>query len=122
MNDPVRPLLAIAAVQALGLAVLVVSVLFSGSRADDEPGLLLSGVAVYGLFLAGMLIVIAGLRRRSRFARGPFIVAQLFGLVAAWMFLRSGDQLFQVVGIAVGMLCLAGLVLALRPATMSALQ
>jgi hypothetical protein len=122
MNDPVRPLVAIAAAEALGLAVLVVSVLVAGSRAGGESGLMLSGVAVYGLFLAGLILVIAGLRRRSRFARGPFIVAQLFGLVAAWMFVESGDQLFRVAGIVVGVVCLAGLVLALRPATMSALQ
>lgn len=122
MSDPIRPLVAISAAQTAAVAGLTLSVLVTGVLNGHTLGPLLGGVVVYLIFLAGLAGITVGLHRRSRFARSPFVVAQLFGLVPAWLFLTTGQQPTVAVGVLLGALCLAGLVLALRPATIAALE
>lgn len=105
--------------QAGGVAITLIGGVIAGVRAGDDVGFIVSGALVYGLFLAGLVVVGLGLSRRSRWARGPFVVAQLFALVAAWGF---GQTQLPAVGLALGLLAATGLVLALRPATLAALQ
>jgi hypothetical protein len=120
VGDLVRPLVAIAAVEALGVLATMVATLVSGLRAGDAVSFVLSGAAVYGVFAAGMALVVAGLVHRRSWARAPFIVVQLFTLVVAWN-AAGTSQAFALAAV-LAMLAATGLVLALHPRTRAALR
>lgn len=121
MGDVVRPLIVIAAVETIGVFSTMVAGLVSGLRAGDALGFVLSGAAVYGLFTAGLVIVVLGLMRRRGWARGPFVVVQMFTLVVALYLVQLGGAL-RWIGVGLAMLGAVGLFLALRPAARAALR
>ena len=85
-------------------------------RALRVAGTTLVAVIIYLLFAAGMGLIARGLWRRSRLARTPMVLAQVFGLVSAWLF-WEGDGAAVVAGVVIAVVCVIGIVLTLRPAT-----
>ena len=84
-----------------------------GTNTGASP---LAEVVIYLLFALCLALVARGLWRRSRLARTPMVLAQVFGLISAWLFLE-GDGLAVAAGVAIVAVSLLGIYLTLRPAT-----
>lgn len=122
MADPVRPLVVVAALEALAAAGMFISVLVAvitgAGRGLSGAGTGTSVVelAIFGLILLGLVAVWLGLYRRRRAARTPFLMVQAFVLLLVPMFLGSDVAVYHGAGVAVGIVAVLGLVLGLRPA------
>ena len=122
MADPVRPLVAIAGVEALAAAVLSVLVGLGTPRLGPGASWIAVATVVMWVVIVGALALIWwGLFRRRRVARTPFLLAQAFALVVAWPLVSSDIAVDRAAGIALGIAAVAGLVLGLRPAVREAL-
>lgn len=127
MSDPVRPLVVIAAVEALAaLAVLgavLVAVLGGGAEglSGAGPGLVVAEVGIWLMFAAGVALIWFGLYRRRRLALTPFLLVQAFVLVLVPLFWGSDLLAYRLVAAALAGLGVVGIVLGLRPAVRQAL-
>lgn len=120
MADAVRPLVGIAAVQALlGVLALVAEVVavVRGTQglAGDATGRAAVEILLWVLTAVALVLIWRGLRRQRRLALTPFLLVQLFVLVAVVPLLLPSDLLaFRAIAIVLGGLAVAGLVLGLR--------
>lgn len=108
----------VAAVEAVALVGFTVSVGIASlqSRGSNTGSSPVAQVAVYLLFALGLALIARGLWRHSQFARTPMVLAQVFGLISAWLFIE-GDGFAVVAGVLVAAVCVLGIVLTMRPAT-----
>jgi hypothetical protein len=127
MADAVRPLVGIAAVQALlGVAGLVAELVavVGGTEglSGDAAGRAAVEVVLWVLTVVALLAIWRGLARRRRIALTPFLLVQLFVLVAVVPLLAPSDLVaFRSVAIVLGLLAVAGFVLGLRRPVRAAL-
>lgn len=115
---PARQAALVAGFEALAIVIFaaalgIASFNTQGSNTGASP---VAEVIIYLSFAFCMGLVARGLWRRSRFARTPMVMAQVFGLISAWLFL-FGDGFAVLAGVLIVLVCLAGLILTLRPAT-----
>lgn len=108
----------VAAVEAIAIVVFAAALGIASfnTRGTNTGASPVAEVVIYLLFAAGMGLIARGLWRRSRLARTPMVLAQLFGLISAWLF-WEGDGFAVLAGVLIGGVCVLGLVLTLRPAT-----
>ncbi len=122
MADPVRPLLVIAAAEALGALGLAVAVGLSLGSSDAGTVAAAATAGIWVLIAVGLGLVWFGLYRRRRLARTPFLLAQAFALVVAWPLLAADPAVDVALGAASAALAVVGVVLALRPSVPAALH
>lgn len=127
MADPVRPLVLIAAVEALaGLAVLVADIVAvvrgTEGLAGAGSGTDVAGVVLWLILAAGQGLIWFGLFRRRRLALTPFLLVQAFVLVLIPLFWGSDVAAYRGIAVALGVLAMLGLVLGLRPSVRAALH
>ena len=122
MSDPVRPLVVIAGAEALAGIALLVAILVAVITGSDD-GLVGAGtghvvveIVIWLLIVAALALTWLGLYRRRRAARTPFLLIQAFTVMIVPMFLGSDLLGYRIVGIVLGLVAVAGLVLGLRPA------
>ncbi len=115
--SPARQAALVAWAEAAGLAVFAVALGIASfnTRGTNTGASPIAEVALYLAFAACMGLVARGLWRRSPFARTPMVLAQVFGLISAWLFLE-GDGPAVVAGVVIAVVSVLGLVLTLRPA------
>lgn len=116
--SPARQAAVIAAAEAVAIVVFAIALGIAsfntqGTNTGASP---VAEVIIYLLFAAGMGLIARGLWRRSRLARTPMVLAQVFGLVSAWLF-WEGDGAAVVAGVVIAVVCVVGIVLTVRPAT-----
>lgn len=121
MDDPVRPLVLIAAGQALAALVMTVVVGVAAPGSDLGDGIPVATILMWLLLSAGLGLVWWGLFRRRRAAHSPFLLAQAMALVVAWLLISSDVVVDRAAGVALGAAGVVGLVLGLRPAVLSSL-
>lgn len=107
-----------AALLIFTIAVGIASLNSRGSNTGSSP---VAEVAVYLSFVVGLGLIARGLWRRSVFARTPMVLAQVFGLISAWLFLE-GDGAAKAAGVLLVAVCLLGIYLTVRPSTGADLQ
>lgn len=132
MQERSRPLLALAAIAALegiGLVAYAVYEIVQAVRigatgpADVSSGpVILMEIALFALFGAGMLWVARGWLIPRRWARAPFLLAQIFGLVIGVPLAQATGSVERVAGIALSLIAVLGIVLVFTPAVMRALE
>jgi hypothetical protein len=110
-----------AVVAGLEAAVLVIFAAALGiasfnTRGTNTGASPLAEVIIYLLFALGMGLIARGLWRRSRLARTPMVLAQVFGLISAWLFLE-GDGVAVLAGVAIVVVSVLGIYLTVRPST-----
>lgn len=115
---PARQAAIVAAVEAVAIVAFTVALAIAsfntwGTNTGASP---VAEVIVYLLFAAGMGLIARGLWNRSRFARTPMVLAQVFGLISAWLF-WEGTGVAVVAGVIIAVVCVLGIVLTVRPAT-----
>ena len=123
---PFKLLAALAALEALALlayAVIVMVSAVSGNKygvLGDSTSAVIIEIAIFTVFGLGLLKVAHGWIRMSRWARGPFIMAQLIGLLAGLSFAFSGasEQLWP--GLILAVPSIIGLVLSFNPVVLHA--
>jgi hypothetical protein len=120
---PARQAAIVAAVEAVAIVVFTIAVAIASfnTRGTNTGASPVAEVVVYLLFAAGMGLIAKGLWNRSRFARTPMVLAQVFGLISAWLF-WEGTGAAVVAGVVIAAVCVLGIVLTLRPATGADLQ
>ncbi len=122
MVDPVRPLVLIAAGEAIAGLALTIAVLTSGLTSGSGAVGLVAEVVMWVLATIALWLVWLGLYRRRAIARTPFLLAQAFGIVVASAVGSSDLWAYRILGVALGAAALVGLVLGLRPAAHAALH
>lgn len=127
MSDPVRPLVVIAGAEAAAVMVVFVGVVVAvvtGATQGLEggsPGLAVAEVAIWLMFVVGLVAIWWGLSRRRRLARTPFLLTQAFALVVVPLFVGSDVAGYRIAGVVLAVAAVSGIVLGLRPAVRRAL-
>lgn len=99
----------IGTLEIVALLAYTVGIAVSAANHPDTPSSPIAEVIIYLLFAAGMAAVVRGLARAQQWARTPFGVIQMFGLIVAWT-VFSGDGVWvKVAGAALGLLSAGGL-------------
>ena len=125
MSAPVPPIIAVAAIATLeGLGLIgyaiydLVNALQSGLTGPEEvsnvPALILL-ILIQVVFGVGMVLVARGWWQTRRWARSPFLVAQLLGVFVGWDLAQSAGSLEKAVGIALILVAVVGIVLIFTP-------
>lgn len=121
-------LAAIALVQGAGLiayaifdVVEAVRVGTSGPEDVSNPMALVLLVGITAAFGVGMLVVARGWWRARRWARSPFIFAQIIGALIGYELTQSSGSVEHAIGIACVVLAVMGLVLSFAPPVTRAL-
>jgi hypothetical protein len=122
MSDPVRPLVTVAAAEAMAAAAMTAAVALAAFWGKAQHVAPVAEVAAWVVVTVALALIWLGLYRRRHLARTPFLMVQLFALVAAWTVFHSDQGLWRIAGIALGVLAGLGLVLSLRPAVASSLH
>jgi hypothetical protein len=121
MADPVRPLVVIAGAEALAVvgvfAAVVVAVATGAAQglSGGSPGLAVAEIVIWLCFVAALVLIWWGLRRRRRLARTPFLLVQAFALVVVPLFLGSDVVAYRIVGWVLAVTAVCAIVLVLRP-------
>ncbi len=111
----VRVAIAIAALETLGVVVYAISVAVAAIRTPGTISAWPVEVAIYLIFAGGLFLVLRGLIDGRGFARAPFVVAQMFGLIVGWTLL-SGTEYVRVVAVIILLMAATGLAAGLSPA------
>ncbi len=111
-------LAAIAGIEAVALlaygAYDIVQALRLGATGPADvsnPAAITVQILIFAAFGIGLLLVSRGWLRRSRWVRGPFVLAQIIGLVVGVPLVQAAGSVERLAGILVVMLAVAGLVL-----------
>ncbi len=121
MADPVRPLVAIAGLEAVAAGVLSVLIGLGTAGSDLDLWIAVATVVIWVVIVGALALIWWGLFRRRRMARTPFLLAQAFALVVAWPLVNSDIAVDLVAGVVLAIVAVAGMVLGLRPAVREAL-
>jgi hypothetical protein len=121
MADPVRPLVAIAGLEAVAAGVLSVLIGLGTAGSDLDLWIAVATVAIWVVIVGALALIWWGLVRGRRMARTPFLLAQAFALVVAWPLVNSDIAVDLVAGVVLAVVAAAGIVLGLRPAVREAL-
>ena len=78
-------------------------------------------VVIFVVFGAALAVVARGWQRAQRWARAPFIVAQVLGLAIGIPLAQSAGSVERIVGVGTALVCVIGIVLALTPQVSRAL-
>lgn len=107
-----------AAVQAAAIVIFAAALGIASfnTRGTNTGASPVAEVVIYLLFAVCMALIARGLWRRNSMARTPMVLAQVFGLICAWLFLE-GDGMAVVAGVVIAVSCVIGIVLTVRPAT-----
>ena len=124
-----RLLALIALVEAIGLlaygtyeAVQGVLVGATGPAEVSNVPAIIVQVVIYAALGVGMAYVARGWWRRRRWARAPFVLAQLIGLLVGIPIAQTAGAGPRIAGVFLTVLAILGIVLALTPAVTRALQ
>lgn len=111
-------LAAVAAVEGVALLVYgiydVVQAIRIGATGPAEvsnPAAITLQILIFAVFGVGLLLIARGWVRRSRWVRGPFLLAQIIALVIGVPLVQSAGAVEKVAGIVIVVLAVAGLVL-----------
>ncbi len=100
---------------AVGIAV-------SAARSPGSVAAAPAEIVVYLVLAIGIAACARGLWLRRRWARTPFGVVQLFGLVVGWTLTQGDGDLVHRVGYAVLAVSVVGIALVMAPAVGEALD
>jgi len=123
---PGRPFIAlgvISGIEGIGLlgyalfdAVEGIRVGATGPAAVSSVPALILQIAILGAFGAGLVLVGTGWLRTRRWARAPFVLAQLIALVIGAPLVTATGEVERVAGILIITLAAIGIVLVFTPA------
>jgi hypothetical protein len=113
---------ALAVLEAVAVLAYTIGILVSGAQNPTSVAAPFVEVVIYLLFVLGIVLVARGLWQRRRWARTPFFVVQLFGLVIAYTLLSGDGNDIHVLGWIVGLVSVVGVVAVFLPRTSEALD
>lgn len=121
--SPARQAAVVAGIEAVALVgfAIALGIASINSRGTNTGASPVAEVVIYLLFAACLGLLARGLWRRSALARTPMVLAQVFGLISAWLFI-DGEGWAVVAGWVIVIVCVIGILLTLRPAMGEDLQ
>jgi hypothetical protein len=114
--------IAIAGLEALAILAYTAGIALSGTQNPGSVAAPAVEALIYLVFAVGIVLVVKGLWQRRRWSRTPFVVIQLFALVTGWTLLQGDGDSTHLIGWAVLIVAVAGLVCAFLPRTGEALD
>lgn len=113
----------VAAFEALVLVIFAIALGIASfnTRGTNTGASPVAEVTVYLLFAVCMGLIARGLWRRSALARTPMVLAQVFGLISAWLFIE-GTGFAVIAGWLIVVVSVLGIYLTMRPSTGADLQ
>lgn len=132
MSEPARPLIALAAISGIEGVALVGYAAFELIEAfrlgatgpadvSNVPAIILQ-IVLFALFGVGLLVVAPGWWGARRWARAPFLLAQLIALVVGVPLAQSSGGVERIVGAGIAVAALLGIVLVFTPAVTKAID
>ena len=116
----------IAGIEGLALAgyaafelVEAVRVGVTGPAAVSNPAAITLQIVIFAVFGIGLLLIARGWLRRSRWVRGPFVLAQIIALVVGVPLVQAAGPVERAAGIVIVVLAVAGIVLTFTRPVMS---
>lgn len=104
----------VGAVEALAVTVYALLIAVSAARSGSVVAAAPIEVIIYLLFAAGIALVAKGVLSRRRISRAPFVLTQLFGLIAGWTLVSGDGTDVHVYGWLVLVTSVAGLALVMN--------
>ena len=89
---------------AIGVFAIALGIASFNTRGTNTGASPVAEVVIYLLFAAGVGLIARGLWRRNRLARTPMVLAQVFGLISAWLF-WEGDGVARIAGVVIAVVC-----------------
>ncbi len=114
--------IAIAALEGLAVLAYTAGIALSGTQNPGSVAAPAVEALIYLTFAVGIVLVVKGLWQRRRWSRTPFVVIQLFALVTGWTLLQGDGDSTHLIGWAVLVVAVVGLVCAFVPRTGEALD
>lgn len=114
--------IAIAGLEALAILAYTAGIALSGAQNPGSVAAPAAEALIYLTFAVGIVLVVKGLWQRRRWSRTPFVVIQLFAIITGWTLLQGDGDSTHVVGLAVLVVAVVGLVCAFVPRTGEALD
>jgi len=132
VSAPVPPIIAVAVIAAAeGLGLIgygiydLVNGVQSGATGPEEvsnvPAIILL-IVIQLLFGVGLLLIAHGWWMSRRWARSPFLVAQILAVLVGYDLAQSSGTAERTVGIAFAIIAIVGIVLAFMPAVARAIE
>jgi hypothetical protein len=114
--------IAIAGLEALAILAYTAGIALSGAQNPGSVAAPAVEALIYLTFAVGVVLVVKGLWQRRRWSRTPFVVIQLFAIVTGWTLVQGDGDGTHLIGWAVLVLAVVGLVCAFVPRTGEALD
>lgn len=83
----------------------------TGPAEVSNPAAITLQIVIFAVFGIGLLLIARGWLKRSRWVRGPFVLAQVIALVVGVPLVQASGSIERGVGIVVVLLAVSGLIL-----------
>jgi hypothetical protein len=103
--------------QALSLTFYTVVAFVAAIRSGDIERIdtFITENIVYSLLILATFFTAFSFKAKKRFSYTPFLLIQLFAIIIAWPLIQGETMITQVGGYVIGLIALAGLIIALLP-------
>lgn len=96
--------------QSIVLAIYAISLVIAASQVESTLGSPIAEAVIYLMFAALIYLVSRGFYQAKNWARTPYLVTQMFGVIIAYTLL-AGDQLpYRLAGLIIGLSSAAGII------------
>ena len=95
--------------QSLVLAVYAISLVIAASRVESTLGSPIVETIIYLIFALAIYLTSRGFNRAQNWARTPYLVIQMFGIIVAYTLLSGDDLGYRVAGLVVGISAVFGI-------------
>lgn len=89
--------------QSLALAVYAISLVIAASRVETTLGSPIVETIIYLIFALLILLVSRSFNRAQSWARTPYLVTQMFGVIVAYTLLSGDELIYRVTGVLIGL-------------------
>ncbi len=132
MSAPTRPLAALAVISLAEGAALIAYGLFdlvealrlgAGGPSDVSNGPAIAvQIGIFAAFGAGLVWVARGWWGSRRWARAPFLLAQVMAVLVGYQLAQAAGSASRIAGIGIALVAALGIVLAFAPRVSGAIQ
>lgn len=105
---------AVALLEALGLVSYAISIIVKATQVNSKVGSPIVETIIYLIFAALIFACGQGVIRAKDWARTPYLLGQLFGLIVAYTLLAGTGTAYKAVGLIIGFFSITGIISVLK--------
>ena len=95
--------------QSFSLAIYALSLVIAASKLESTLGSPVVETIIYLLFALAIYFVSRGFNRAQNWARTPYLVIQMFGIIVAYTLLSGNDLGYRIAGLVLGLSSVLGI-------------